>query len=289
MPGAGDNTPNSPVLRTVLRSSIGATVHRTIDGAAPRAGGAHPAKVIVVIDNPDELDLVVFLVQRAGYQAIPVADPRGALERVLVDEPAAVIVGIPLAGVNWQVWLRSLRLRSNVPVLALCASPDEDTVVAALEAGADEIGVKPRPPQLLRAQLGALLRRAAPASTGTTRTLRRRTAALAVDGLVLDPTRHVAAYQGRRLALTPTEWRLLHLFLIHPNQVLTLPLLLRAVWKQEEADRHALDGVRVAVSRLRRKLIDAGAAPGMIETVRGVGYALRRVQRPHNPDEVAAG
>lgn len=157
----------------------------------------------------------------------------------------------------------SARLR-HLPVLVLSASGSEADILAAFEAGADDVMHLPFHPRLLIARIQALLRRVA-------RSL--ASGALDVDGLRIDPEAGQAWAAGRGLRLRATDFRLLHTLLRRPSRVHSREELLTAIWPdaQDVSDRV----VDVCVARLRAELDGAGHYP-CIETVRAVGYRLVR-------------
>jgi DNA-binding response OmpR family regulator len=150
----------------------------------------------------------------------------------------------------------------DVPVCILSARDEVDDRVAGLQAGADDYLVKPFAIAELCARLHALLRRNGSAPTAT----------LVVDDLVVDPRRRLVTRGGRELELTNREFELLEAFARHPGQVLSRDQLLAQVWGYTtEVETNVVD---VFVGYLRRKL-EAAGEPRILQTVRGVGWALR--------------
>ena len=154
------------------------------------------------------------------------------------------------------------RTGSRLPVLMLTARAEVENRVAGLDAGADDYLTKPFALEELLARLRALLRRS---SDGSGETLR-------FADLELDPRTREVHRAGDPIELTRTEFSLLELFLLNPRQVLTRSLIFERVWGYDfGAGSNSLD---VYVGYLRRKT-EAGGKPRLIQTVRGVGYALR--------------
>src|SRR5688500_5022799 len=160
---------------------------------------------------------------------------------------------------------REIRRESRVPIIMLSARSDTVDVVVGLELGADDYVTKPFEMPELVARARAALRRAAEAPAEP---------ALTVDDLEIDPVGFRALRKGEELALTATEFRLLHELARRPGQVFTRELLLERVWNYEYLGDSRL--VDVAVQRLRAKVEDDPANPVLIRTVRGVGYRFER-------------
>ena len=199
----------------------------------------------------------------AGYAAELVGDGERALERLEGQNAVdAVVLDILMPGVDGLEVCRRLRASGNdVPVLMLTARDAVGDRVAGLDAGADDYLVKPFALEELLARLRALLRR----SGGDGNALR-------FADLTLDPGTYEAARGDRRLALTRTEFQLLELFLRNPRQVLTRSLIYERVWGYDFG--FGSNSLHVYIGYLRRKL-EEGGEPRLIQTVRGVGYALR--------------
>jgi two-component system response regulator MprA len=164
---------------------------------------------------------------------------------------------------------RLIRDRVQSPILMLTAMDSVTDRVKGLEAGADDYLAKPFATDELVARLRALLRRARPPETAT------RIDALSFADLALDVGLWEATRGGRRLVLTSKEFRILEAMMRTPGRVLTREDILSAAWQDEDAVESNV--VDVHVASLRQKLEQNGE-PRLIQTVRGVGYALRREQ-----------
>jgi two-component system response regulator MprA len=151
----------------------------------------------------------------------------------------------------------------KTPVLMLTARDAVSDRVAGLDAGADDYVVKPFALEELFARLRALLRRASPELDGEL---------LRFSDLTLDPVAHEVRRGDRLVELTRTEFLLLELFMRHPRQVLTRPIIFEHVWGYDFGPES--NSLEVYVSYLRRKT-EAGGEPRLLHTVRGVGYVLR--------------
>ena len=191
---------------------------------------------------------------------------RSALERLASPNGVdAAILDVLMPGIDGLEVCRRLRAGGNpVPILMLTARTEVDSRVAGLDAGADDYLPKPFALAELLARLRALLRRVGNGD-GEAATLR-------FADLDLDPGTREVRRAGRSIELTRTEFALLELFLRNPRQVLTRSIIFERVWGYDFGpSSNSLD---VYIGYLRRKT-EAGDAPRLIHTVRGVGYALR--------------
>jgi DNA-binding response OmpR family regulator len=212
-------------------------------------------RLLVVDPDPAARRRVEELHERAGWKVAATSGRREAMRRLFAARPDLVILDV--AGDGWEA-LDGVRDASDVPVLVLSAADRELEKVRALRAGADDYLTKPFGPQELIARSEALLRRA-PGGT------QRRE--VHDDGrIVVDFAQRRVTVDGRDVALTPLEFRLLTAFIGHPRQVLSWEQLLDIAWRSGVGTR---DQVKVYVGYLRRKLGQAGM---LIRTVRGFGY-----------------
>ncbi|MET0425664.1 MAG: response regulator transcription factor [Actinoplanes sp.] len=222
-------------------------------------------RVLVVDDDPGIRGLLTSALQFAGYEVDVAADIPQALDRVQTSPPDVIVLDVMLPGGSGFDVLALVRARSiEVPVLFLTARDAVEDKVRGLQLGGDDYVVKPFSVVEIGARIEALLRRsrgvAAPAGS-----------ALTFHDLSLDPGRHEVRRAGRLVPLSPTEFKLLHVLITHPGQVLSKAQILEAVWQYDFGGDSVV--VERFISNLRRK-IDDGHEP-LIQTVRGVGYALR--------------
>ena len=224
-------------------------------------------KILVVDDERAVRESLRRALELEGYEIQLAVDGREALS-VLADEepqPDAVILDVLMPGLDGLEVCRSLRNAGNrVPVLMLTARDEVDNRVAGLDAGADDYVTKPFALEELLARIRALLRRTANGD-GSGEVL--GFADLEVDLGTRDVRR-----AGRTIELTRTEFALLELFLRNPRQVLTRSIIFERVWGYDFG--FASNSLDVYIGYLRRKT-EAGGEPRLIQTVRGVGYALR--------------
>jgi two-component system response regulator MprA len=221
-------------------------------------------EILVVDDERPVREALRRALELEGYDVELAADGYEALDRLgrRDVEPDAVVLDILMPGVDGLEVCRRLRRAGNrVPVLMLTARAEVADRVAGLDAGADDYVVKPFALEELLARLRALLRR----TNGTGETLR-------FADLALDPGTREVRRGGDVIELTRTEFSLLELFLRNPRQVLTRSVIYERVWGYDFGPgSNSLD---VYIGYLRRKT-EVDGKPRLIQTVRGVGYALR--------------
>ena len=221
-------------------------------------------KILVVDDERAVRDSLRRALELEGYEIELAADGNEALARLeSPDEPDAVILDVLMPGVDGLEVCRRMRSTGNtLPVLMLTARTEVEDRVAGLDAGADDYVTKPFALEELLARMRALLRRTSDESGET----------LQFADLELNPGTREVRRGGRPIELTRTEFSLLELFMRNPRQVLTRSVIFERVWGYDFGfSSNSLD---VYIGYLRRKT-EAGDEPRLIQTVRGVGYALR--------------
>jgi two-component system phosphate regulon response regulator PhoB len=229
------------------------------------------SSVLVVEDETAIAELISINLRHAGFEVTIAATADQAQAEIAQVLPDLVVLDWMLPGQSGLALARRWRSDSRtreLPIIMLTARGEEADKIAGLDAGADDYLTKPFSTQELLARIRAVLRRKAPQALD---------AAVEVGGLRLDPaTRrvlHASGTQDRELKLGPTEFRLLHFFLTHPERVHSRAQLLDRVWGDHVfIEERTVD---VHIKRLREALAPAGCS-GMIETVRGAGYRLTR-------------
>jgi DNA-binding response OmpR family regulator len=221
--------------------------------------------VLVVEDEPDIRELLVFHLTRDGFTCRTAKTGTEALRAARAKPPGLVILDLMLPELDGLEVCRRLRAdpgTAAVPIIMLTAKVDEVDRVVGLELGADDYVTKPFSPKEVLARVRAVLRRARPAEAP---------AVLASGGICLDTSRHVASVTGQPLSLTPKEFDLLRALLEAGGRVLSREHLLDRVWGYARAGEIESRTVDVHVRRLRAKLGDQGRR---IATVKSVGYRL---------------
>jgi len=215
-----------------------------------------PATVLIVEDEPAILELVAVNLEHAGYETLRAASAEEA-GRLLADVlPDLVLLDWMLPGQSGAALARRLRGDARTRELPLIFP-------TGLEAGADDYITKPFSTKELVARIRAVLRRRKP---------QHGDAPVEIGGLRLDPAAHRVTGNGEVLSFGPTEFRLLHYLMTHPNRVYSRTQLLDEVWGDHVfIEERTVD---VHIRRLRQGLSPSGH-DALIETVRGSGYALR--------------
>jgi len=222
------------------------------------------AAILLVDDEPAIRESLAFALRRDGFEVEEASTLREA--RSLADAADLVILDLVLPDGSGLPFLRSLRERSDVPVIVLTSRDEETDRVVGLELGADDYVLKPFSPREVAARVRAVLRRASRAAQAEDKPIR-------AGPLSLDASTRKAAIADRELGLSRTEFNLLALFLRSPGRVFERSQILEGVWGSDVVvgDRT----VDVHVKALRRKIEEAGGDPRVLETVRGVGYRLK--------------
>ena len=228
------------------------------------------ARILVVDDEPDILSVLVYHLSREGYRVTTAVNGQGALTMADAERPDLIILDLMLPGMDGYEVLQRLRRadRTNaIPVILLTARRAEDERVRGFEVGADDYITKPFSARELTLRVGALLRRAKAEPVSASRRI-------SVGPVELDREAHRAFSEGAEVDLTPLEYRLLEVLLERRGRVQSRRQLLQAVWDTNAAiETRTVD---MHVARLRTKL--GGAAP-LIETVRGIGYRFRALDK----------
>lgn len=240
-----------------------------------REFGRAIARILVVEDEPGIAGFVRRGLLYEGYDVETVGDGRTALTELADHRPDLLILDVMLPGPDGFEICRRVRaveaaenLRA-LPIIMLTARDAVPDRVEGLETGADDYLVKPFAFDELLARVRALLRRTQPTTVEVPSEL------LTYEDLVLDLGARTVRRGGRIADLTPREFDLLALFLRHPNQVLPRATIMNRIWGNDfYGDSNVLE---VFVGNLRRAL-ELEAEPRLIQTVRGVGYVLRRAE-----------
>ena len=219
--------------------------------------------ILVVEDEPAIQELISVNLSFAGHKVLRALDAEQAKVLINAELPDLILLDWMLPGSTGLALARNLRgseRTRDIPIIMLTAKSSEADKVEGLESGADDYITKPFSPKELMARIKAVLRRRAPQLTDDE---------IEISGLKLDPVSHRITGNGSNLPLGPTEFRLLHFFMTHPERVFTRGQLLDQVW----GDHVFLEErtVDVHIRRLRKALEPSGHH-NLVETVRGSGY-----------------
>ena len=219
--------------------------------------------ILVVEDEPAIQELIAVNLSFAGHKVLRATDAEQAQTLIRAELPDLILLDWMLPGASGITLARKLRAEERtkaIPVIMLTAKGAEQDKVDGLEAGADDYITKPFSPKELMARIKAVLRRRAPQLTDDM---------ITVAGLNLDPVTHRLAGTDTPLAIGPTEFRLLHFFMTHPERVFSRSQLLDQVWGDHVfVEERTVD---VHIRRLR-KALEPSRHDGHVETVRGSGY-----------------
>jgi two-component system phosphate regulon response regulator PhoB len=234
-----------------------------------------PSTILVVEDEPAIQELIAVNLTFAGHKALRAADADQAATLIRAELPDLILLDWMLPGMSGVQFAKKLRADErtrDVPIIMLTARSNETDKVDGLEAGADDYVTKPFSPKELVARIKAVLRRRAPQLTDDI---------VDIGGLQLDPATHRLTGAGddggrRLLEIGPTEFRLLHFFMTHPERVYSRAQLLDQVW----GDHVFLEErtVDVHIRRLRHALSPT-RHEHLVETVRGSGYRFSIVEQ----------
>jgi two-component system phosphate regulon response regulator PhoB len=222
------------------------------------------AKILVVDDEPDAIELIKFNLKGAGYDVLTASDGDEALKKARSVLPDLIILDVMLPEVDGLEVCKILRRDQRVsatPVLMLTAKAAEIDRVLGLELGADDYVTKPFSPRELILRVKRLLRTGQPTPAGV------KEDEITLKELRLDIPRHQATVKGKQIDLTATEFRLLTVLAQRRGRVQSREQLLQDVWEYDNLiDTRTVD---THMRRLREKL---GVAAKYLDTVRGVGY-----------------
>jgi two-component system phosphate regulon response regulator PhoB len=220
-------------------------------------------RILVVEDEAPIREMLCFMLEQKGYQAIEAEDYDTAISLLAEPYPDLILLDWMLpggTGINFIKHLKREEMTRNIPVVMLTARGEEEDKVKGLEVGADDYITKPFSPKELIARLKAVIRRVSPTSTEEV---------IDVQGLRLDPSSHRVTVNEQALEMGPTEFKMLHFFMTHQERVYSREQLLNHIWGTNVyvEDRT----VDVHIRRLR-KALEATHHHKLIQTVRGAGY-----------------
>jgi len=222
------------------------------------------ATILIVEDESAIREMTGFALAKAGFRVVEAADTAQAERAMTETPPDLILLDWMLPGTSGLEFTRRLkrdRRTRTLPIIMLTARGEEEDKIRSLETGADDYVTKPFSTRELIARIRAVLRRA-----GQGREVGER---IEAAGLLLDVASHRVSADGTEVALGPTEFRLLHFFMRHPERVFSRAQILDHVWGTDSyVEERTVD---VHIRRLRKALAPHGH-DGRIQTVRGAGY-----------------
>jgi len=222
-------------------------------------------KILLVEDERSIAEGLKVSLESEGFQVAWAKDGHEALAAWERSGPDLIVLDLMLPGVSGTEVCRTIRARSDVPILMLTARDTEVDRVVGLEIGADDYLTKPFSTRELIARIRAILRRAPIGMSATT-----EEQPVEACGVRVDRGRHEVTVDGREVELPPKEFELLAVLVEHAGRVLTRNQLIDEVWGSDYVgDTKTLD---VHIRRLRGRIERAPQSPVLILTVRGVGY-----------------
>lgn len=228
--------------------------------------------VLVVDDEESILELIAFNLKKEGFQVDTATNGHDALVKIAEKAPDLIVLDWMLPGINGLEVCRKLRDSEEtaaLPVIMLTARGEEGDKVLGLELGANDYVTKPFSPRELTARIKAHLRARLPQRE----VQERKEQVVMQRGLVLDPEKYTVKKNGKLLDVTPKEFEFLYLLISHPGRVFRREDILNRIWGYDyPADTRTVD---VHVRYLRQKIEDDANRPGLLLTVRGVGYKFR--------------
>lgn len=220
-------------------------------------------RVLVVEDERNLREPLVYLLQKEGYDVIEAEDGNAAIENFQKLGADLILLDLMLPGLSGNEVCRAIRAESQVPIIMVTAKDTEIDKVVGLEIGADDYVTKPYSTRELLARMKAVLRRGS-------EPVAQETGVLKAGPVVMDIERHMVTVNGEKVQMPLKEFELLELLMENVNRVLTRGQIIDRVWGSNYfGDTKTLD---VHVKRIRSKIEDDPSRPRHLMTVRGLGY-----------------
>ena len=220
-------------------------------------------RILVVEDEAPIREMLCFVLEQNGYHPIEAEDYDSAVKHLIEPWPDLILLDWMLpggTGVQLIKYMKKEAMTRDIPVVMLTARGEEEDRVRGLDAGADDYMTKPFSPRERIARLQPVIRRISPVADDEL---------IAIQGLTLDPPSHRVMAGETPLDMGPTEYKLLHFFMTHPERVYSREQLLNHVWGTNVyVDDRTVD---VHIRRLR-KALEVSGYERMVQTVRGTGY-----------------
>ena len=220
-------------------------------------------RVLVVEDERNLREPLVYLLQKEGYDVIEAEDGNAAIENFRTLGADLILLDLMLPGLSGNEVCRAIRAESQVPIIMVTAKDTEIDKVVGLEIGADDYVTKPYSTRELLARMKAVLRRGS-------EPVAQESGVLKAGPVVMDIERHMVTVNGEKIQMPLKEFELLELLMENVNRVITRGQIIDRVWGSNYfGDTKTLD---VHVKRIRSKIEDDPSRPRHLLTVRGLGY-----------------
>jgi two-component system response regulator RegX3 len=221
-------------------------------------------RVLVVEDEPNLREPLVYLLQKEGYEVSEAEDGNKAISEFRSSNIDLILLDLMLPGISGNEVCRIIRAESQVPIIMITAKDTEIDKVVGLEIGADDYVTKPYSTRELLARMKAVLRRGAEPNASTDSGILR------AGPVVMNLDRHTVSVNGEQIQMPLKEFELLELLIENVNRVLTRGQIIDRVWGSNYfGDTKTLD---VHVKRVRSKIEEDPSRPKHLLTVRGLGY-----------------
>ncbi len=227
------------------------------------------AKILIAEDDPDIRGLIRLHLQKEGHTVLEAADGLTALKLIEKDAPQLIILDIMMPQLTGLDVLQTLRATRETPVIMLTARGEDSDKVLGLDLGADDYLPKPFSVLELMSRVRAQLRRAYAFGQNDL-----KPQMLTNGPITMDEAQHLVQVNDTPVALNPTEFKILSLFMKSPGRVFTKQQIYEGAW--EETYYGDDNTIMVHISHLRDKLEDDPKKPRFIQTIRGVGYRMER-------------
>ena len=225
------------------------------------------AKILIAEDDADIQEILKLYLENAGFTVIRADDGTAAFEKITQDWPDLVLVDIMMPGMNGFELTKRIRSCSNIPIIIISAMNADSDKILGLDIGADDYVTKPFNPLEVLARVKAQLRRYTRLGG-----LATRENVLRANGIEMDDESKTVTLNGEPVTLTPTEYEILKLLMLHPNRVYSTGELYREVW--HDAPMGAEGTIAVHIRHLREKLEINPSEPRYLKVVWGQGYKL---------------